>query len=216
MNQHELRARAKGYTQIAGIDEVGRGPLAGPVVAAAVILPDGDPLPGIKDSKKLSSAKRVSFFQLIQEKAESIGIGVISEQTIDRINILQATKKAMEGAVAQLPVRPDYLLIDALKLERIPIPQEAIVKGDNKSVSIAAASVIAKVTRDRMMEELSEMYPEYAFAQNKGYGTRTHMEALYRFGPSPVHRKSFAPCSSFITKSEREPSSNSISLTKVP
>jgi ribonuclease HII len=182
----------QGYSAIAGIDEVGRGPLAGPVVAAAVILPQDFYLAGLNDSKKLSEVKRNEFYEVIREKADSVGIGMIEAEEIDTINIYEATKKAMNQAIANLRKNPDYLLIDAMKLNT-PYPQESIIKGDSKSVSIAAASIIAKVTRDKLMKEYALIYPEYGFDQNAGYGTKRHLDGLGQYGATPIHRKSFAP-----------------------
>jgi ribonuclease HII len=189
----------EGFSLIAGIDEVGRGPLAGPVVAAAVILPGEFYLPGLNDSKKLSESKRDEYFQIIQEKAHSIGIGMIEPGEIDTINIYEATKKAMLLAISNLDCNPDYLLIDAMKLQT-PYPQESIIKGDSKSISIAAASVIAKVTRDNLMKEYAAQYPGYGFEQNAGYGTREHLEGLRLKGITPIHRRSFAPVKDYELK----------------
>ena len=179
----------KGYQFIAGLDEVGRGPLAGPVVAASVILPRGCKLP-VNDSKKLSAEKRNELFVQIQEQAVSIGVGIIEPQVIDDINILEATKLAMLSAIEQMSVQPDFLLLDALTLDK-KIGQRPIIGGDGKSASIAAASIIAKVTRDKMMEDYDKIYPQYHFSANKGYGTEVHMAALREFGLSPIHRRSF-------------------------
>lgn len=179
-----------GYTYIAGIDEVGRGPLAGPVVSAAVILPPHFTLYGLNDSKQLTMAKREEFAEKIYEEALSIGFGWVGPEEIDRINILEATKKAMREAIAALKVPPQYLLIDALQLP-INLPQRAIIGGDGKSISIAAASVVAKVERDRYMMRLAKEYPEYGFDRNMGYGTREHLEAIAKYGLTPVHRRSF-------------------------
>lgn len=176
---------------IAGVDEVGRGPLAGPVVAAAVILPRDFDLLGVNDSKKLSEKRREELFDQIMENAVAVHIGLRDQQVIDDVNILNATKQAMEDAVLGLDPRPDIVLIDALELENIAIPQMGIVKGDSKSISIAAASIIAKVTRDRMMTEYAAVYPGYAFEKNKGYGTKAHYEGLDRQGACPIHRQSF-------------------------
>ncbi|MBM4763949.1 ribonuclease HII [Bacillus sp. B15-48] len=196
MTSYERQFKAQGFQFIAGIDEVGRGPLAGPVVAAAVILPDDFYLPGIDDSKKLSEQKRNDYFDKIRSEAIAIGIGFIDALEIDRINILQASKKAMNHAIAQLPMKPDFLLVDAVKLET-PYPAEAIIKGDSRSVTIAAASIIAKVTRDRFMREIHNEYPQYGFGSNMGYGTAEHLAAISREGITPYHRKSFAPIKSF-------------------
>lgn len=192
MTQFETALRTQGVKWIAGIDEVGRGPLAGPVVAAAVILPESFFLPGLNDSKQLSEARREQFFESIQEEAIAIGVGIVSSEIIDEINIYQATKKAMLLAISHLSVTPEHLLIDAMKLP-IDTMQASIIKGDAKSISIAAASVVAKVTRDRMMKQLGEQYPEYGFERNMGYGTKEHLEALQTYGVLPFHRKSFAP-----------------------
>jgi len=176
---------------ICGIDEVGRGPLAGPVVAAAVILPENCEILYINDSKKLSEKKRELLFDEIQEKAISIGMGFVSPAQIDEMNILQATYAAMRTAVDNLGVRPNVLLNDAVTIPDITIKQIPIVKGDLKSISIAAASIIAKVIRDRMMQEYGEIFPEYGFGKHKGYGTKVHMDALKRYGATPIHRQSF-------------------------
>lgn len=197
MTNYERKIRAEGFQYIAGIDEVGRGPLAGPVVAAAVILPEDFFLPGIDDSKKLSEKRRNELFDVIQERAIAISVSMVSAEEIDEINIYQATKKAMLSATAQLPTAPDFLLIDAMKLET-PYPQESIIKGDAKSISIAAASIIAKVSRDRLMNTLAEQYPHYGFAQNAGYGTKEHILAIEKYGITPVHRKSFAPVKDYL------------------
>lgn len=180
-----------GYSAIAGVDEAGRGPLAGPVVAAAAILPINLQIPGINDSKQVSVALREKIFaRLIEEKVPyAVGIGTVEE--IDEHNILGATRIAMGRAVMGLPTTPDYLLIDAVKLPAIDLPQQGIIHGDALSVSIAAASIVAKVTRDRMMEEYDRMYPGYGFARHKGYPTRDHYAALAELGPSPIHRQSF-------------------------
>ena len=184
---------------IAGIDEVGRGPLVGPVVTAAVILPKDFYDERINDSKKLTEKKRELIYDVIMENALSVGIGISSPEVIDEINILNATKKAMIEAINNLSIKPEHLLIDAVKLD-IDIPQTSIIKGDAKSQSIASASIIAKVTRDRMMVELDKKYPMYDFKHNKGYGTKKHIEALYKYGPLKEHRKSFAPVSELTNK----------------
>lgn len=181
----------EGYELVAGIDEVGRGPLAGAVVAAAVILPKNIEILGVNDSKKLSEEKREELFKIITEKAISIGVGIVDEKEIDEINILNATKKAMKIAIEQLEPKPDMLLIDAVVLADIDIKQESIIKGDAKSISIAASSIIAKVTRDKMIKEYDKTYPEYGFASHKGYGTKQHIEAIKKYGPLEVHRKTF-------------------------
>ncbi|TCO79968.1 ribonuclease HII [Marinisporobacter balticus] len=180
-----------GYKMIAGIDEAGRGPLAGPVVAAVVILPQNIFIEGINDSKKISIKKREELFKIITDKSLSIGVGIIDHSTIDRINILNATKLAMKEAVEKLSIFPQYLLIDAVKLTDIDIKQTAIVQGDSKSISIAAASIVAKVTRDKIMDQFHEIYPQYGFIKHKGYGTKDHYEHIKNYGLSPIHRKSF-------------------------
>ena len=199
MKEFETELYNKGINFIAGIDEVGRGPLVGPVVTAAVILPKDFYDERINDSKKLTEKKRELLYDVIMENAISVGIGMSSSSIIDEINILNATKKAMIEAINNLSVKPQHLLIDAVKLD-IDIPQTSIIKGDAKSESIAAASIIAKVTRDRMMVELDEKYPMYDFKHNKGYGTIKHIEALYKYGPMSEHRKSFAPVSDLINE----------------
>ncbi len=178
-------------TYICGIDEAGRGPLAGPVVAAAVILPAGLVIPYVNDSKKLTEKRREALYPEILEKALSVGVGVVPAARIDEINILQATYEAMRQAIGQLSVRPDVLLNDAVRIPDVEIPQVPIIKGDAKSISIACASVIAKVTRDRMMKEYDAIYPEYGFAGHKGYGTAAHIAAIRQYGPSPIHRRTF-------------------------
>ncbi len=194
MKEFENELYNNGINFIAGIDEVGRGPLIGPVVTAAVILPKDFYDERINDSKKLTEKKRELLYDVIMENALSVGVGMSSPEVIDEINILNATKKAMVEAVNNLSIKPEHLLIDAVKLD-IDIPQTSIIKGDAKSQSIASASIIAKVTRDRMMLELDKKYPMYDFKHNKGYGTKKHIEALYKYGPLKEHRKSFAPVS---------------------
>ena len=176
---------------ICGIDEVGRGPLAGPVVAGAVILPKDCDILYINDSKKLTAAKREELYDEIMEKAVAAGIGMVSPQRIDEINILQATYEAMREAISKLEPAPDILLNDAVTIPEVTIPQVPIIKGDAKSISIGAASIIAKVTRDRLMVEYDQILPEYGFASNKGYGSAEHIAALKKYGPSPIHRRSF-------------------------
>lgn len=176
---------------ICGIDEVGRGPLAGPVVTCAIILPKDCKILYVNDSKKLSEKKREELYDIIMEQALDVSIGMESPQTIDEINILQATYRAMQKSIRGLKYQPDIILADAVTIPDIPYPQEAIIKGDAKSISIAAASIIAKVTRDRMMCEYDELYPGYDFASNKGYGTAKHIEGLKQLGASPIHRNSF-------------------------
>ncbi len=179
------------YHFICGIDEAGRGPLAGPVVAGAVILPKDDPILYLNDSKKLSEKKRAMLYEEIMARAAAVGVGMASHTRIDEINILQATYEAMRAAVKNLPVKPEILLNDAVAIPEVDIPQVPIIKGDAKSVSIAAASIIAKVTRDRIMVEYDKEFPGYGFAGHKGYGTKAHIEALKELGPSPIHRRTF-------------------------
>ncbi|MDF2945959.1 MAG: rnhB [Bacillales bacterium] len=187
----------KNLLYIAGIDEVGRGPLAGPVVSAAVILKKDSILLGVDDSKKLTDEKRDMLYNVILENSEAIGIGIIGPEHIDEVNIYEATKLAMVQAVNNLSIQPEHLLIDAMKID-IGIPYTSIIKGDSKSLSIAAASIIAKVTRDRIMKDLSLKYPEYLFEKNMGYGTRDHLDAISRFGVLPIHRMTFAPIKDII------------------
>ena len=183
----------KGYIRVAGIDEVGRGALSGPVIAAAVILDPARIPDGIDDSKKLSVKKRENLYEDILHTAVAWGIGQVGSELIDQEDILKATRRAMTEAVRQLSPCADFLLIDAVPLHSVELPQKAIIKGDTVSVSIAAASIVAKVTRDRIMMEFDRIYPQYCFGQNKGYGTRKHLESLRRFGPSPIHRRTFRP-----------------------
>lgn len=197
MKEFETELYNNGINFIAGIDEVGRGPLVGPVVTAAVILPKNFYDERINDSKKLTEKKRELLYDVIMENAISVGIGISSEDVIDEINILNATKRAMLEAVNNLSVKPEHLLIDAVKLNT-SIPQTSIIKGDAKSESIAAASIIAKVTRDRMMIELDKLHPEYDFKHNKGYGTKKHIEAIRKYGIIKEHRKTFAPCDEYV------------------
>lgn len=179
------------YDYICGIDEVGRGPLAGPVVAAAVILPKDCDILYINDSKKLSEKKREELYDVIMEKAVAVGVGYASCERIDEINILQATYEAMREAISKLEVKPDILLNDAVTIPQVDIKQVPIIKGDAKSISIGAASIIAKVTRDRLMVQYDEVFPEYKFASNKGYGSAAHIAALKEVGPCPIHRRTF-------------------------
>ena len=188
---YEREAFDAGIKLVCGVDEAGRGPLAGPVCAAAVILPPGLEIPGLNDSKKLTDKKRRELYDVIVEQAVSYGITFASEQEIDEINILQATYEAMREAISKLSVKPDVLLNDAVKIPQVDIRQVPIIKGDAKSVSIAAASIVAKVTRDRLMEEYDKVLPGYGFASNKGYGSAEHIAALKEIGPSPIHRQSF-------------------------
>lgn len=191
MTQYERELWAAGKTLVAGVDEVGRGPLAGPVVTAAVILPTDFDVLGVDDSKKLSAKKRDELYDIIMERAVCVAIGRREPQDIDRINILEATKEAMTDAILGLAVKPEHVLIDAVKLPNLGIPFTSIIKGDAKSVSIAAASIIAKVTRDREMTEMDALYPGYDFASNKGYGTKKHYEGLAAIGPCEIHRRTF-------------------------
>jgi ribonuclease HII len=197
MNIFEHKWRTSGYELIAGVDEVGRGPLAGPVAAAAVILPKDFYLAGIDDSKKLTEKKRLEYDEIIRREAVSFSISMIHAQEIDEINIYEATKKAMLSAIASLEKKPDFLLIDAMKLD-IPFPSESIIKGDAKSISIAAASIVAKVARDNLMMEISQAFPVYGFQNNMGYGTKEHIEAIQTYGITSYHRKSFAPVKDYV------------------
>lgn len=181
----------QGYQVICGVDEAGRGPLAGPVCAAAVILPKHLEIPGLTDSKKLTDKKRRELFPLIQEQAVAYGIGFASQEEIDEINILQATFLAMERALSELNARPDMVLIDGNRERDFGVPVQTVIKGDSLSANIAAASVLAKVTRDNLMMELAQQYPQYGFEIHKGYGTKAHYEALRQHGASPIHRRSF-------------------------
>ena len=180
------------YKYICGIDEAGRGPLAGPVVVASVIMPNGSMIEGVNDSKKVSEKKREKLFELIKEEAISYGIGIIWQEEIDEINILEATKKALTKSLEEMEIKPEIILVDALtKINTLGIPYRSVVKGDAKIYSIAAASILAKVTRDRIMREMDELYPQYGFAAHKGYGTAKHMEAIREYGLCPIHRKTF-------------------------
>ena len=179
------------YTYICGVDEAGRGPFAGPVVAGAVILDPDREILYLNDSKKLSEKKREQLYEEIMEKAVSVGVGIVDNHVIDEINILQATYMAMRKAIAALDPQPDFILADAVTIPEITIPQTGIIKGDAKSVSIAAGSIIAKVTRDRLCMEYDRLYPEYGFASHKGYGTAAHIEAIRKYGPLDIHRRSF-------------------------
>ena len=189
--EFENAAHADGYKAVCGIDEAGRGPLAGPVCAAAVILPEGLIIEGLNDSKKLSEKKREALYDVITEKAVAYGIAMVDEKTIDEINILQATFLAMRNAVDALSVKPDCALIDGNQKPGLSIEERTIIKGDAKSMSVAAASILAKVTRDRYMLELDKKYPEYQFSKHKGYGTKLHYECIEKFGVSKVHRRTF-------------------------
>ncbi|MCT4687404.1 ribonuclease HII [Vallitalea sp.] len=189
MKAYENKYPNKKY--ICGIDEVGRGPLSGPVVSAAVILPKDANILYINDSKKLTESKREELYDIIMEKAIAVSIGMANVDVIDDINILNATYESMISAINSLEIKPDMILVDAVTIPRVKIPQEPIIKGDAKSISIAAASIIAKVYRDRLMKDYAKLFPEYKFAKNKGYGTQEHIEALKTHGPCPIHRKSF-------------------------
>jgi len=191
IRSYEAEAYSKGISLVAGVDEAGRGPLAGPVVAAAVILPEDVFIEGLNDSKKLTPRKRDLLFDIIKEKAVAYGIGIVDEKFIDETNILIATKKAMEIAIRSLNPQPELLLIDAVRLEEVDIRQIPIIKGDSLSISIAAASIIAKVTRDRLLEEMDSLYPQYCFKKHKGYGTKEHINAIKKYGICPIHRVSF-------------------------
>ena len=195
--KYERELREKGITLIAGVDEVGRGPLVGPVVTACVILPEKFDLPHLTDSKKLTERRREILYKEIQEQALGIGIGIVDNEEIDRINILNATKKAMNMAINNCKVKPEHVLIDAVKLD-IDIPTTSIIKGDLKSITISAASVIAKVTRDHMLYELDEKYPMYDFKHNKGYPTKKHIEAIKEYGIIKEHRRSYSPVKEYV------------------
>ena len=195
MLRYEKELYKAGYQAIAGIDEVGRGPLAGPVVAAAVILPLGCKIKGLNDSKKIPKKKHQEIYQVVMDKALAVGIGLMDSEIIDQVNIYEATKLAMKEALSKLSLKPDYLLIDAMKLD-VDIPQESIIKGDANSLSIAAASIVAKVTRDKLMADYDKKFPGYDFAKNAGYGTRSHLQGLERSGVTPIHRKTFEPIKS--------------------
>ena len=195
----EKTAYKNGFHRVAGIDEAGRGPLAGPVMAAAVILPAGLSITGVDDSKKLSPDKRERLFEIIMAQALSVGVGIITPGEIDQINILQATRRAMLAAVQQMSLLPDYLLIDGISTIDSTIPQKTIKKGDSLSLTIAAASIIAKVTRDRFMVEMDAKYPGYGFAGHKGYGSAAHMEAIRVLGPTPIHRMTFGGVKEHVT-----------------
>lgn len=195
MLAYEKECYARGMELIAGVDEVGRGPLAGPVVAAAVILPKGCKISGLNDSKKIPKSKHKEIYEAVLQNAIAIGIGVKDNHVIDQVNIYEATKLAMMEAIGQLEPQPQHLLIDAMKLD-LPISQTSIIKGDANSLSIAAASIVAKVTRDQMMEEFDKEYPGYDFAKNAGYGTANHLAGLDQLGVTPIHRRSFEPVKS--------------------
>ena len=198
MLEFEKKIRALGKTKVAGIDEVGRGPLCGPVVASSVILPENVDIPGLTDSKKLSPKKRIRLYDEIVEKAVSIGVGIINEDRIDEINILNATIEAMILSIEDLNIKPDFLLVDGNMKNITTIPQESIIKGDSKSLSISAASVIAKVTRDRLMKDYDMIFPNYGLSRNMGYGTKEHIQALRKGFSTPIHRKTFKPVSDYL------------------
>ena len=197
--EHENAVRQQGYTRICGIDEAGRGPLAGPVVAAAVILPPGYELPGLNDSKKLSARRREQLFvALMEDNAVEKSVAQATVQEIDELNILRATHLAMQRAALGLPTPPDFCLIDGLAVPGFPLPSLNLVKGDARSLSIAAASVLAKVSRDHYMSELDTLYPQYGFARHAGYGTKSHLEAIHQYGVTEHHRRSFAPVAQMV------------------
>lgn len=198
MLRYEQEAEAEGLDMVAGVDEAGRGPLAGPVSVAAVILPKGLIIPHINDSKKLSAAMRDKLYDEIMEKALCVKQIFVDERTIDRVNILQATMNGMYEAIFALDPQPKKVLLDAVQLSELPMPSHGIIKGDAKSASIAAASIIAKVSRDRLMDEYDKKYPQYGFAGHKGYGTAQHIEAIRKYGPCPIHRLSFEPIKSMV------------------
>ena len=195
MLRYEKELYKADYQAIAGIDEVGRGPLAGPGVAAAVILPPECKIKGLNDSKKIPKKKHQEIYQAVLDKALAVGVGLMNNEIIDQVNIYEATKLAMKEALSKLSLKPDYLLIDAMKLD-VDIPQESIIKGDANSLSIAAASIVAKVTRDKLMADYDKKFPGYDFAKNAGYGTRSHLQGLERSGVTPIHRKTFEPIKS--------------------
>lgn len=199
MMRYERALYDQGYHLVAGVDEVGRGPLAGPVVAAAVILPKDVQILGLNDSKQIPKSKHLPIYEAVRERALAIGIGIMDNDVIDRVNIYEATKLAMLEAVSQLDHKPDALLLDAMTLD-CALPQTSLVKGDARSLSIAAASIVAKVTRDQIMVECDVRYPGYGFYKNAGYGTKAHLEGLAKYGITPIHRKSFEPIKSMVTK----------------
>ena len=199
---YENEAREKGYVNICGVDEAGRGPLAGPVYAAAVILPEGHIIEGVNDSKKLTEKKRDKFYDIIMKDAIAVGVGIVDSKTIDEINILEASRLAMKLAIEDLKVKPEYILSDAMKLNNQDIPYQDIVHGDALSLSIAAGSVIAKVTRDRILYELDKEYPEYGFAKHKGYPTKLHLENIKKYGLLKNYRFTYKPVSDLINKGD--------------
>ncbi|WP_247952017.1 ribonuclease HII [Streptococcus oralis] len=199
MLSYEKELYKRGVTLIAGVDEVGRGPLAGPVVAAAVILPKNCKIRGLNDSKKIPKKKHLEIYYAVQDQALAIGIGIMDNQVIDQVNIYEATKLAMKEAISQLSPKPEHLLIDAMKLE-LSISQTSIIKGDANSLSIAAASIVAKVTRDNIMKDYDNQYPGYDFTANAGYGTAKHLDGLKKLGVTPIHRISFEPVKSLVAE----------------
>lgn len=211
MLEYENNLYKEGVTLIAGVDEVGRGPLIGPVVACACILPVNFYHKDIKDSKKLSEKKREEMYKIIKENAISIGLGIVSEKVIDEVNIYEATKIAMKEAIKNLNVTPEHVLIDAMKLE-LNIPSTSIIKGDAKSESIAAASIIAKVTRDHMLDEMDKEYPMYDLKNNKGYGTKKHLEALQTYGPCKYHRVSYSPVRNALNEKNTKTIENKVNV----
>lgn len=200
LRKYENELYQEGIKHIAGVDEVGRGPLIGPVVTACVILPEDFKLDGLNDSKKLTEKKRDLFYQYIMDNALAVSVGIIDNKVIDEVNIYEATKLAMYQAINKSKIKPEHVLIDAMKLEDLDIPSTSIIKGDAKSISIAAASVIAKVTRDKMMYDLDQEYPMYGFKKHKGYPTKKHVEAIEKYGILEEHRKTFNPVSKFLDK----------------
>lgn len=211
MLEYENNLYKEGVTLIAGVDEVGRGPLIGPVVACACILPVNFYYKDIKDSKKLSEKKREEMYKIIKENAISIGLGIVSEKVIDELNIYEATKIAMKEAIKNLNITPEHVLIDAMKLE-LNIPSTSIIKGDTKSESIAAASIIAKVTRDHMLDEMDKEYPMYDLKNNKGYGTKKHLEALQTYGPCKYHRVSYSPVRNALNEKNTKTIENKVNV----
>lgn len=205
MDRFERQAAERGFSLVAGIDEAGRGPLAGPVVAAAVILPPKTNHPLLVDSKQLAPVRRLEAFEFILAYAVSLGVGLVDAAAIDDLNILRATKLAMARALEAITVSPDYLLVDAISLPQVDLPQLPLIKGDRRSLSVAAASIVAKVSRDWLMETYASQYPGYAFDRHKGYPTKEHRAALARHGPCPIHRKSFRGVREFFEEGARPP-----------
>ena len=203
MLSYEKELYKQGLTLVAGVDEVGRGPLAGPVVAAAVILPKKCKIKGLNDSKKIPKKKHLEIYEAVQDQALAIGIGIKDNHIIDQVNIYEATKLAMKEAISQLEPQPEHLLIDAMKLD-LPISQTSIIKGDANSLSIAAASIIAKVTRDKIMANYDQKFPGYDFSKNAGYGTAKHLEGLENHGVTPIHRTSFEPIKTIVSEAEKD------------